>query len=315
MSLYGTDVSQLRALSRRLSSAADQLDSGQRRLSGDLAAARAWQGPSADRFRSDWSSRHVQILRTAAERLRAAAKDAERNATEQEGASAAEGSGGASTVTWTGAALGAVSAGGAVASSYWANAVSDLMSRSGRVLDTAEGFALLQQYGRFAPRGLDGRYIASGSWWRRPFAMVDTRNWQMAPGQSGMGARWAGVAKRLGRVSSVLSFGTSAFQQWRTDAVDPAIAPEARVARAGLKGVAAAGGAKAGATAGLTAGLFIGGFAGPLGAAVGGAVGTIAGAALGSHAFGALADAVIGSGVVDDVARRVTRTVSAPRGP
>lgn len=87
------------------------------------------------------------------------------------------------------------------------------------------------------------------------------------------------AAKVLGRAGGVLTFGVSAGQQWREDAVgNPAMGTGERVARSAAAGSGAAGSALLGAKIGAG----VGAFGGPVGAAVGGIVGGAVGAYLGS---------------------------------
>lgn len=88
--LIGADVDQLRALSRRFAEAADRLRGLVTDTSRQVQAAR-WAGPDADRFRSQWQGEAIGRIRSAADALQAAASALQRNADEQDQASAAAG--------------------------------------------------------------------------------------------------------------------------------------------------------------------------------------------------------------------------------
>lgn len=91
----GADVAALRQLSVQLLSSADELESLVNRLGGRVNAAQ-WRGPDSERFRGDWSQRHVGTIRNAASALRSASEAARTNAAQQETASSADTSGSAS---------------------------------------------------------------------------------------------------------------------------------------------------------------------------------------------------------------------------
>ena len=90
MALVGADVGALRALARTLSQAADRLDQTNSAVSGGLSNVR-WSGPDADRFGAVWQQQSRKSLSSAATALREAAQALQRNAIEQEQASAATG--------------------------------------------------------------------------------------------------------------------------------------------------------------------------------------------------------------------------------
>lgn len=92
MAMVGADVDQLRALVRNLTHAADRLEGMTVEVSGRLGGT-PWQGPDAMRFRSQWQGQSVGSIRAAAGALRAAAAAVERNANEQDQASAGTGAG------------------------------------------------------------------------------------------------------------------------------------------------------------------------------------------------------------------------------
>ena len=90
MALVGADVEALRTLARTLSQAADRLDATNSTVSGGLSNVR-WSGPDAERFRAAWQQQSRKSLSSAATALREAAQALQRNALEQERASAATG--------------------------------------------------------------------------------------------------------------------------------------------------------------------------------------------------------------------------------
>lgn len=91
MGMVGADVDQLRTLARTLTQAADRLDVATREVSGRLSAT-PWNGPDANRYRSQWQGESSALIRNVVDALRTAASTVERNATEQEQASCGGGS-------------------------------------------------------------------------------------------------------------------------------------------------------------------------------------------------------------------------------
>jgi hypothetical protein len=91
--MWGADVEQLDALGTRMAVAADVLDRIRVELSGQLRHA-PWQGGSADRFRHDWTARHMHVLLGATASLREAGRRLRSNAAEQREASGAHGGAG-----------------------------------------------------------------------------------------------------------------------------------------------------------------------------------------------------------------------------
>lgn len=90
MGMVGADVDQLRALARGLTQAADRLESATGEVNGRLSST-PWQGQDATRFRSEWQGQSLGLVRSVVSALRDAATQIERNASEQEQASAAAG--------------------------------------------------------------------------------------------------------------------------------------------------------------------------------------------------------------------------------
>lgn len=302
VSQYGADPMQLRALARKLSTAADSLETGQRRQSGELAAARAWQGPSADRFRAEWASSHSRALTSAAEKLRAASSDVERNAREQEAASGADGSsvGGVGARPLGGVTLAETSGVGAGTS---VGLAALLIGVSAPVVDYLGSVAeAAGRYwpgvGRFAPRGADGRFIASGAdRLRTALRATSDRNWVPSPHAKGISQALTKWGTRVAMVGAVVEFGTSAVEQWNQDADDPSVDGTERVLRATTKGGFSAGGALGGSLVGGKIGLAVGSLIFPgAGSVVGTLIGGVIGGAIGSDLGQAVGDYLISDG-------------------
>lgn len=92
MALVGADIEQLRQLSRAFNLAAERLEATAGEVTGRLASA-PWQGPDADRYRSQWNGESLLLIRSVIGALRAAATVVDKNAAEQEQASAGAGAG------------------------------------------------------------------------------------------------------------------------------------------------------------------------------------------------------------------------------
>lgn len=88
--IYGADVAELRALSKRFDQCAQRLDANRMSV-GHTLAATVWLGPVALRFKAQWDSEYSRQVHAAAQRLRDAAQELSRNADEQDRASAANG--------------------------------------------------------------------------------------------------------------------------------------------------------------------------------------------------------------------------------
>jgi hypothetical protein len=89
---FGADVGELRQLAGTFENAAAQLTRTRTSVGGNVQSS-PWTGPVAFRFRSSWDSQSSTQLAAAADRLTNAAASLRKNADEQEGASAANGSG------------------------------------------------------------------------------------------------------------------------------------------------------------------------------------------------------------------------------
>jgi uncharacterized protein YukE len=91
---YGADVAQLRQLAKDLAGGANRLNALGQQLGSSISST-AWRGHDGERFRSEWTSAHQKLLRSATAGLEEASKALLANADEQEKASTSGGSGGA----------------------------------------------------------------------------------------------------------------------------------------------------------------------------------------------------------------------------
>lgn len=85
--LWGADVEQLRTLAQQFSKTADLLQQQSTQLSSQINNNPAWKGADAQRFRSDWNSKHHTLLQQTVSRLKQESKLLLKNADEQEKAS------------------------------------------------------------------------------------------------------------------------------------------------------------------------------------------------------------------------------------
>ncbi|BAS11546.1 conserved hypothetical protein [Arthrobacter sp. Hiyo4] len=92
---YGGDIAQLRQLAKELASGATRLSLLGQQLSSVIGTG-AWKGRDGERFRSDWTSSLLVLLKSATAGLESASKSVLANADEQEKASDGAGSGGGS---------------------------------------------------------------------------------------------------------------------------------------------------------------------------------------------------------------------------
>lgn len=88
MAMYGADVEQLNQLSAQLNNKASDIQNVISQLSSAISSVQ-WQGPDANRFRSDWQGQHVAQLKQVVSALQNASQNAKRNAQEQQSASGA----------------------------------------------------------------------------------------------------------------------------------------------------------------------------------------------------------------------------------
>lgn len=86
MAWIGLDVEQVRGLAQQLHAKSQEINTIAQQLNSQLTSV-TWQGPDAERFRSDWNSQYMSSLRQVAQALEAAGTAAGRNASEQEQAS------------------------------------------------------------------------------------------------------------------------------------------------------------------------------------------------------------------------------------
>lgn len=86
MAIWGADVNELRALSKKLTAGAQEIEQQAQLLTKSLAATN-WQGPDADNFRNEWNGQHVSSLKKVAAAVEAAGQRASQNAQQQAEAS------------------------------------------------------------------------------------------------------------------------------------------------------------------------------------------------------------------------------------
>ena len=137
-----------------------------------------------------------------------------------------------------------------------------------------------------APAGLK-----DASPWKQITERGNLKNWKV-PGVDAVkgGSRAIKTAdvlrtggKLAGRACAVLDGVVSAYDSYQSDSYHhPEMGQGEKVARAGLTGALAAGGAYAGASAGAQLGAAIGAFGGPVGILAGGIIGGVVGGLIGS---------------------------------
>ncbi|KRE77431.1 hypothetical protein [Arthrobacter sp. Soil763] len=86
MAIWGADVDQLKVLGTKLQAGAQEIDN-QRSILTKVLAGTQWLGPDADKFRNEWNGEHVANLSRISQALQQASQQANRNASDQEGAS------------------------------------------------------------------------------------------------------------------------------------------------------------------------------------------------------------------------------------
>ncbi len=79
---WGANVEELNALGVDLTNKASDIRGILSQLNGKLGNTR-WEGPDADRFRTEWSSQHVPALNKVISALDTAGGDAKKNADAQ----------------------------------------------------------------------------------------------------------------------------------------------------------------------------------------------------------------------------------------
>ena len=144
----------------------------------------------------------------------------------------------------------------------------------------------------FQPRSAGQWASLTGmSFWQRLAAAGKGDSWRAKAYQAAKRDRWATAGKWSTRVGTVVTAGTSAWDQWKADADNPSLDQGERVDRAATKGASTAAGAYVGAEAGAWAGGAIGTAICPgVGTVVGGAVGGLVGGFAGSSAGGWVGD-------------------------
>jgi len=133
--------------------------------------------------------------------------------------------------------------------------------------------------------------IKDASLWKQVTEHGNLKNWKV-PGVDAVkgGSRTIKAADALrtggkiaGRACAVLDGVVSAYDSYQSDSYHhPEMGQGEKVARAGLTGALAAGGAYAGASAGAQLGAAIGAFGGPVGILAGGIIGGVVGGLIGS---------------------------------
>lgn len=82
MAQLGADVEQLDMLGRRFDEEAQKIEATISTITSQIQAT-WWQGPDAERFRSQWESADTSALRQIIQRLQGAATDCRNQATQQ----------------------------------------------------------------------------------------------------------------------------------------------------------------------------------------------------------------------------------------
>lgn len=111
---YGGDVAQLRRLAKDLAGGANRLNLLGQQLSS-MVSTSPWKGHDGDRFRSDWTSTHLKVLKSASAGLESASKALLTNADEQDKASNSGGGGSSGVGGPGGAGSGGTESGGGTA--------------------------------------------------------------------------------------------------------------------------------------------------------------------------------------------------------
>ena len=155
------------------------------------------------------------------------------------------------------------------------------------VADTIESGYLQAKGAKYqAPAG-----IKDASPWKQITERGNLKNWKI-PGVDAVkgGSRTIKAADALrtggklaGRACAVVDGVVSAYDSYQSDSYHhPEMGQGEKVARAGVTGALAAGGAYAGASAGAQLGAAIGAFGGPVGILAGGVIGGVVGGFIGS---------------------------------
>ena len=161
-------------------------------------------------------------------------------------------------------------------------------------------------YGRFAPRGPDGRFISPGTMspWQRAVAGANGE-FRATPHNSATRAAWSTAGTWAGRVGTGLSVATTTAGQVARDWNDPNLTTDQKVGRAGWRGIVEGGGTWGGGAAGAKVGAGIGTLVAPgIGTVIGGIIGGMAGGFVGSEVGGWVADNTVDA--AGDVVERIT---------
>ncbi|MDT5101314.1 MAG: hypothetical protein QOC76_5051 [Mycobacterium sp.] len=86
MAYFGQDVEQVQQLASQLNTRADDIQRLVSQLSSTVDAV-DWQGPDAERFRSEWQGQHRTALNAVVSALHDASQSARRSAQDQQTAS------------------------------------------------------------------------------------------------------------------------------------------------------------------------------------------------------------------------------------
>lgn len=324
MGFVGADSGELRDLARLMRHSADRLDRDVVTSIATTLRNNPWSGPDAEHFRRAWSQDSVRRLHTVAGGLREAAASLERNATEQDRASAGEGGvpaisharGLAASISDGFRALGTQSKVPAwfAALGIGLAATKEAVSTTGKVTKAAAA-GMAAWFGKFSPRVPKGlpkagtfRSVKDIPLLKRGLMMTDVKNYtatRAANSAAGMkGARTFGTVtktlgkagKLLGALGAGLSFASESQKQLQADAMSgTGMDQMTRYGRATLKGSAVAAGGALGAKGGAAIGAAVGAATlGPFGAVLGGLVGGFIGSQVASGAAGWAADGVLG---------------------
>ncbi|KIS25549.1 hypothetical protein TV39_21210, partial [Arthrobacter sp. SPG23] len=68
MAIWGADIAQLKALGTKLQAGSSEIEKAKSQLTKALDST-DWKGPDAEKFRSEWSGRHVADLARVARAL------------------------------------------------------------------------------------------------------------------------------------------------------------------------------------------------------------------------------------------------------
>jgi uncharacterized protein YukE len=82
MPVYGADVEQLEQLARKFDEESKNIRQAMTTVTGQMGQT-WWQGPDANRFRSEWESTHRSALSRLADSLQQAAQQVKKQASEQ----------------------------------------------------------------------------------------------------------------------------------------------------------------------------------------------------------------------------------------